>query len=113
MPERGSRDLSEEEESYLISQEEAAAWQAGHIAASSSSSITSDTQSAEYVDLYEYPVVDRDCESEAALDWSCTNDFLSTVPAEGHDPMSAASTTARRINGLSRSNSFQPRPSRW
>jgi hypothetical protein len=87
MPERGSRDLSEEEESYLISQEEAAAWQAGHIAASSSSSITSDTQSAEYVDLYEYPVVDRDCESDAALDWSCTNDFLSTVPAEGHDPI--------------------------
>lgn len=83
MPERGSRDLSEEEESYLISQEEAAAWQAGHIAASSSNFISAVAQPADF----QFPVFDRDCESAAALDWSCSNDFISTVPTEGHDPI--------------------------
>jgi hypothetical protein len=87
MPERGTRDLSEEEESYLLSQEEAAAWQAGHLAASSAS-FAANSISADQSDLYEFPVAGQDCESAAALDWSCSNEFLSTVPNEVHDPIS-------------------------
>lgn len=84
MPERGSRDLSEEEESHL-SQEEAAAWQAGHLAAASSAA---NSHSVEDSGLRDFPVVDRDFESAAALDWSCSNEFFSTVPTEVHDPIS-------------------------
>lgn len=87
MPERGSRDLSEEEECRLLSQEEVAAWQQGHISSSFTSLLSADALSAEHELQYVLPDIDQHCESAAALDWSCSNDFLSTLAAEGHDPV--------------------------